>query len=218
MEYQPENQELAGKMDGMKAKVGQIYFDEAVKFMNQGKYYPAMKRVERIRTYAPGLQDDPIFKEFLRNFCKQLMERADKYAERIRRWSGSEGGGHQPLLSGTTQKVLIPRTGSTNAQEIHRRFDFSSPSNDKDAQDCQQADHVSTRALAGSPIPSENLQSILRRCNWDGLVDEVGPEREDGIDTFIWRRPHFPRTGYAEPGQSRFWSMKRMSATEFSTG
>lgn len=199
LEYQPENQELAGKMDGMKAKVGQLYFDEAVKFMNQGKYYPAMKRVERIRTYAPGLQDDPIFKEFLRNFCKQLMERADKYTEK-ELWGNAlvwlqKVEAINPSYPELFQKVLDTK------DRINKRlkksiavFDFSSPSNDKDAGKIAANKLITFLHKSASGdlriIERENLQSILRemQLGQTGLVDvksvqNVGKMR--GIDTFI---------------------------------
>lgn len=199
MEYQPENQDLAVKMDSMKAKVGQLYFDEAVKNMNQGKFYLAMKRVEKIKAYAPSLQDDPIFKEFLRNFCKHLMERADKYAEKEMYGNTlvwlQKVEAINPSYPELFQKVLDTK------DRINKRikksiavFDFGSPSNDRDAGKIAANKLITFLHKNASGdlriIERENLQSILRemQLGQTGLVDvksaqTVGKMR--GIDTFI---------------------------------
>jgi len=49
LEYQPENQDIQKKVDSLKTRVGQIYFDDAVKLLNQGKLYTAMKKAEVVK-------------------------------------------------------------------------------------------------------------------------------------------------------------------------
>jgi len=81
-DYQPDNRELLARLDQLKIKVAQGFFDDAVKQANQGRLYEAMRKIELVKTYSPSLQTDPIFKEFIKNFCAKLMERAQKYSEK----------------------------------------------------------------------------------------------------------------------------------------
>ena len=67
-EYQPNNRELLARLDDLKFKVAQGFFDDAVKQANQGRLYEAMRKIELVRRYNPSLQNDPIFKEFIKNF------------------------------------------------------------------------------------------------------------------------------------------------------
>ncbi|MDP2839418.1 MAG: hypothetical protein Q8O11_05120, partial [Syntrophales bacterium] len=81
-DYQPDNRELLARLDALKVKVGQGFFDDAVKQANQGRLYDAMRKIELVKTFSPSLQGDPIFKEFIKNFCAKLMERAQKNGEK----------------------------------------------------------------------------------------------------------------------------------------
>ena len=198
-EYRPDDKELLARLDALKAKVGQGFFDEAVKDVNQGRFYPALKKIELVKTYAPSLADEPMFKEFVRNFCAKLMERAQKSAEK-EMWGNAlvwyqkvEGlNSNYPELF---QKLLEIR------DHINKRikksiavFDFSSPSANKDAGKIAANKLITYLHKNASGdlriIERENLQSILRemQLGQTGLVDmkaaqNVGKMR--GIDTFI---------------------------------
>lgn len=199
MEYQPDSQELARRMDVMKARIGQLYFDDAVKSVNQDRYYLAMKRLERIKTYSPALLDDPAYKEFLGNFSKRLMERADKYSEK-EMWGNAlvwlRGiDAINPSYPELFQKVL------TTQDRINKRikksiavFDFSSPSNDRDAGKIAANKLITFLHKSASGdlriIERENLQSILRemQLGQTGLVDVKSAQsmgKMQGIDTLI---------------------------------
>jgi len=39
-------------------------------------------RIEFIKTQTPDVQSDPLFKDFINKFCKQMMERADNMGKR----------------------------------------------------------------------------------------------------------------------------------------
>ena len=95
LEYQPMNDDLIKKVDGLKVKAGKFYFDEAVALVNQNKYYAALKNIEFIKAQTSALKDDRSYKDFIDKFCKRMMERADQYVEKelwgnalsgIRKW------------------------------------------------------------------------------------------------------------------------------------
>lgn len=198
-EYQPDDKELFARLDGLKMKVGQGFFDEAVKEVNQGRFYPALKKVELIKSYNPSLADDPILKEFVKNFCAKLMERAQKSAEK-EAWGNAlvwyqKVEGLNPNHPELFQKLLETK------DHINKRikksiavFDFSSPSASKDAGKIAANKLITFLHKNASGdlriIERENLQSILRemQLGQTGLVDmkaaqNVGKMR--GIDTFI---------------------------------
>jgi tetratricopeptide (TPR) repeat protein len=198
-EYQPDNRELLARLDALKAKVGQGFFDDAVKQANQGRLYEAMRKIELVKTYSPSLQTDPIFKEFIKNFCVKLMERAQKYGEkeqygnallwyqRVETLSPNYPELFQKLLE--TRDLINKRIKKSIAV-----FDFSSPSNNKDAGKIAANKLIAYLHKNASGdlriIERENLQSILRemQLGQTGLVDikaaqNVGKMR--GIDTFI---------------------------------
>ncbi len=199
VDYQPDNRELLARLDQLKVKVGQGFFDDAVKQANQGRLYEAMRKIEFIKTYNPSLQTDPIFKEFIKNFCTKLMERAQKYSEK--ELYGNALLWYQkvevlsPNYPDLFQKLLETR------DHINKRikksiavFDFSSPSNNKDAGKIAANKLITYLHKNASGdlriIERENLQSILRemQLGQTGLVDikaaqNVGKMR--GIDTFI---------------------------------
>ncbi len=198
-DYQPDNRELLARLDQLKVKVGQGFFDDAVKQANQGRLYEAMRKIEFIKTYNPSLQTDPIFKEFIKNFCAKLMERAQKYSEKELYGNALLWYQKVEVLSPNYpelfQKLLETR------DHINKRikksiavFDFSSPSNNKDAGKIAANKLITYLHKNASGdlriIERENLQSILRemQLGQTGLVDikaaqNVGKMR--GIDTFI---------------------------------
>jgi tetratricopeptide (TPR) repeat protein len=198
-DYQPDNRELLTKLDGLKMKVGQGFFDEAVKEVNQGRFYPALKKIDLVKSYDPSLMNEPIVKEFIKNFCAKLMERAQKYAEK-EMWGNTlvwyqKVEALNPNYTELFQKLLETR------DHINKRikksiavFDFSSPSASKDAGKIAANKLIAYLHKNASGdlriIERENLQSILRemQLGQTGLVDmkaaqNVGKMR--GIDTFI---------------------------------
>lgn len=198
-DYQPDNRELLARLDSLKVNVAQGYFDDAVKQVNQGRLYDAMRKVELVKSYSPSLQTDPIFKEFIKNFCVKLMERAQKYGEN-EQWGNAllwyqKVEALSPNYPELFQKLLETR------DHINKRikksiavFDFSSPSNNKDAGKIAANKLIAYLHKNASGdlriIERENLQSILRemQLGQTGLVDikaaqNVGKMR--GIDTFI---------------------------------
>jgi tetratricopeptide (TPR) repeat protein len=198
-DYQPDNREVIARLDALKVKVAQGFFDDAVKQTNQGRLYEAMRKIDLVKTYSPSLLTDPIFREFVKNFCVKLMERAQKYGEK--ELYGNALLWYQkvetlsPNYPELFQKLLETR------DHINKRikksiavFDFSSPSNNKDAGKIAANKLITYLHKNASGdlriIERENLQSILRemQLGQTGLVDikaaqNVGKMR--GIDTFI---------------------------------
>jgi tetratricopeptide (TPR) repeat protein len=198
-DYQPDNREVLVRLDQLKIKVAQSFFDDAVKQANQGRLYEAMRKIELVKTYSPSLQTDPIFKEFTKNLCAKLMERAQKYGEKEQHGNAllwyQKVETLSPNYPELFQKLLETR------DHINKRikksiavFDFSSPSNNKDAGKIAANKLITYLHKNASGdlriIERENLQSILRemQLGQTGLVDikaaqSVGKMR--GIDTFI---------------------------------
>jgi tetratricopeptide (TPR) repeat protein len=197
-EYEPENGEILARMDNLKIKAGQTLFDDAVKQSNQGRLHDAMKKVMLVREYNPSLQNDPVFKEFVGNFCAKLMDRAQKYGEK-EQWGNAlvwyqKAEALSPNYPELFQKVL------ENKDLINKRikksiavFDFSSPSASKDAGKIAANKLIAYLHKNASGdlriIERENLQSILREMQLDqtGLVDRKSAQnvKMRGIDTFI---------------------------------
>jgi tetratricopeptide (TPR) repeat protein len=198
-DYQPDNRELLARLDQLKIKVAQGFFDDAVKQANQGRLYEAMRKIELVKTYSPSLQTDPIFKEFIKNFCAKLMERAQKYSEKEQYGNAllwyQKVETLSPNYSELFQKLLETRDLiNKRIKKSIAVFDFSSPSNNKDAGKIAANKLISYLHKNASGdlriIERENLQSILRemQLGQTGLVDikaaqNVGKMR--GIDTFI---------------------------------
>jgi tetratricopeptide (TPR) repeat protein len=198
-DYQPDNTDLLNRLDGIKAKVGQVFFDDAVKQVNQGNFYRALKRVDLIKTYNPQLHRDPVLREFVDNFSAKLIERAQKYGEKemfgnalvwyqkVEALNPNHPELFQKLLE--TRDLINKRIKKSIAV-----FDFSSPSSNKDAGKIAANKLITYLHKNASGdlriIERENLQSILRemQLGQTGLVDikaaqNVGKMR--GIDTFI---------------------------------
>ena len=198
-DYQPDNREVLARLDMLKAKVAQDFFDDAVKLANQGRLYQALRKIELVKTYSPSLQNDPIFKEFIKNLSAKLMERAQKYGEKEQYGNAllwyQKVETLSPNYTELFQKLLETR------DHINKRikksiavFDFSSPSTNKDAGKIAANKLITYLHKNASGdlriIERENLQSILRemQLGQTGLVDikaaqNVGKMR--GIDTFI---------------------------------
>jgi tetratricopeptide (TPR) repeat protein len=198
-DYQPDNKELLARLDGLKVKVGQGFFDDAVKQANQGNLYLAMKRIELVKSYNPSLQGEPIFKEFVANFCGKVMDRAQKYGEK-EMWGNALVWYQKLEVLNSNYPELFQKLLETR-DHINKRikksiavFDFSSPSANKDAGKIAANKLITYLHKNASGdlriIERENLQSILRemQLGQTGLVDikaaqNVGKMR--GIDTFI---------------------------------
>ncbi len=198
-EYQPAKQEPATKLAQLKSKVGELYFDEAVKLANHGSLMRAFKKLALAKSYSPSLTDTSLYREFTGKYCSHLMERGEKYAEK-ELWGNALQWYQKlevlnPNYPDLFQKLLDIR------DHINRRikksiavFDFGSPSTDKDAGKIAANKLITYlhRNASGDLriIERENLQSILRemQLGQTGLVDmkaaqNVGKMR--GIDTFI---------------------------------
>jgi len=199
VEYRPDSVELLDRVDALKFKVGQKYFDEAVKQANAGRLYDGWRKIELLKLYNPALQNDPSYKEFIQKFCARIMERAQKYAEREQ--AGNALIWYQkveallPNYQDLFQKLLETRDIiNKRIRKSIAVFDFSSPSNNKDAGKIAANKLIAYLHKNASGdlriIERENLQSILRemQLGQTGLVDiksaqNVGKMR--GIDTFI---------------------------------
>jgi tetratricopeptide (TPR) repeat protein len=198
-EYQPDNRELLTRLDNLRFKAAQEFFDDAVKQANQGRLYEAMRKIELVRKYNPSLQNDPVLREFIGNFAPKLMERAQKYGER-EQW-GNALVWYQKLESLSPNHPELFQKLLETRDFINKRikksiavFDFSSPSNNKDAGKIAANKLIAYLHKNASGdlriIERENLQSILRemQLGQTGIVDikaaqSVGKMR--GIDTFI---------------------------------
>jgi len=198
-EYQPDNEDLRKKLESMKAKVGQIYFSEAVKLTNQGILFKAMSMLDSARNYLPALQSDPVYRDFIGKYCAKLIERSDKYAEK-ELWGNAyiwlqKAEMFNPSYQNLFQKLLDARDNIN--KRIKRSiavFEFSSPSANKDAGKIA-ANKLTAYLYKNASgdlriIERENLQNILRemQLGQTGLVDiksaqSMGKMR--GIDTFI---------------------------------
>jgi tetratricopeptide (TPR) repeat protein len=200
LEYQPDNSAVMKKVAALKAKAGQFYFDEAVALVNQNRFYTALKHVEFIKAQTPATQDDPSFKDFISKFCRKMMDRADRYVEK-ELWGNALIWYEKVESLNPNYPELYEKIRDVREERIKRRikksiavFDFTSPSNDKDA-GRNAADKLVAylHQKASSDlriIERENLQNILRemQLGQSGLVDTksaqtVGKMR--GIDTFI---------------------------------
>lgn len=215
--YQPDNRDLVKKLEDMKIHVGQIYLEEATRLVNQGKFYKAFKRLELVSASSPSLLDGPIYREFVNNFCAKLVDRAGKFSGR-EMWGNSliwlqRAEALNRNYPGLFQKILEVK------DQINKRirksiavFDFSSPSNDRDAGKIAANKLIAYlhRNASGDLriIERENLQSILRemQLGQTGLVDvkAVQTAKMRGIDTFIMGDVlHFAATKTDMPSMSQ---------------
>ncbi len=199
MDYPSVDPALAGRLDTIKAKASQVYFDESVKLVRQGKLYAAMKKLEIARKYAPSLQSDPLYKEHLTVACDALMKRAEKSSEK-ELWGSAlvwmqKIEAVNPNYPELFQKMIdVKDSINKRIRKSIAVFDFSSPSAEKDAGKIAANKLIAFLHKNASAdlriIERENLQSILKemQLSQTGLVDiktaqSVGKMR--GIDTFI---------------------------------
>ena len=199
MEYPQADPGLKNKLEALKAKASQIYFDESVELLKQDRLYGSFKKLDLAGKYSAALHNDQKYNEHVTQLCATLMKRADKFMEK-------EMWGNALVWLQLIDKLNQDYTNLFQKMNdvkdpITRRvrksiavFDFGSPSTDKDA-----GKIAANRLLAYLHqnasvdlriIERENLQSILRemQLSQTGLVDiktaqSVGKMR--GIDTFI---------------------------------
>lgn len=200
LEYQPMNNDVIKKVDALKVKAGKFYFDEAVALVNSDKFYTALKNIEFIKAQTPAMQDDRSYKDFIDKFCKKMMERADAYVEK-ELWGNALVWYQKVEGLNPNYPQLYEKTRDVREDRIKRRirksiavFDFTSPSNNKDAGRNAAEKLVAYLYQKASSdlriIERENLQNILRemQLGQSGLVDVKSAQtvgRMRGIDTFI---------------------------------
>jgi tetratricopeptide (TPR) repeat protein len=198
-DYQPDDKEILKHLDDLKIKVGQTFFDDAVKQANQGRLYEALKKAGLVKEYNPSLASDPIFREFVQNLCAKMMDRSQKFIEK--EMFGNALVWYQKVESISPNYPELFQKLQETKDLISKRikksvavFDFSSPSASKDAGKIAANKLIAYLYKNASGdlriIERENLQSILRemQLGQTGLVDlkaaqNVGKMR--GIDTFI---------------------------------
>lgn len=198
-DYPSVDPAVAGKLEALKAKTGQIYFDESVNLVRQGRLYAAMKKLDMARKYVPSIQNDPLYKEHLTVACDALMKRAGKYNDK-ELWGNAlfwmqKIEDVNPNYPELFQKMIeVKDSINKRIRKSIAVFDFSSPSADKDAGKIAANKLIAYLHKNASAdlriIERENLQSILKemQLSQTGLVDiktaqSVGKMR--GIDTFI---------------------------------
>ncbi len=199
IEYPSADASVAGKLDALKTKAGQVYFEESVKLVKNGKLYAAMKKLEMARKYVPSMNNDPNYKENLTHACDALMKRAGKATEK-ELWGNAlfwmqKIEAVNPNYPELFQKMIEVKDAiNKRIRKSIAVFDFSSPSTEKDAGKIAANKLIAYLHKNASAdlriIERENLQSILKemQLSQTGLVDiktaqSVGKMR--GIDTFI---------------------------------
>lgn len=198
-EYMADSQILQKKLENLRAKAGQFYFDGAVAALGKNKLYDCLKKVEYVKKYAPELQDGSAFKQFINNLCEKLVGRADELSEK-ELWGNAliwlqKVEGLNSSYSGLFQKQIEVK------DHINRRikraiavFDFGNPANNKDAGKIAANKLITFLYKNASGdlriIERENLQSILRemQLGQTGLVDMKSAQtlgKMQGIDVFV---------------------------------
>lgn len=199
MDYPQADPGLAKKLEALKAKAGQLYFEESVALLKQDKLYDAFKKLQLSSSYAPALVDNLQFRQHATRLCAAAMRRAEKFMEK-ELWGNALFWlqkieaiiPNYPDLFQKMNDVKDPIT--KRVRKSIAVFDFGSPSGEKDAGKIAANKLLAYLHQNASVdlriIERENLQSILRemQLSQTGLVDiktaqSVGKMR--GIDTFI---------------------------------
>jgi tetratricopeptide (TPR) repeat protein len=136
-DYPPVDPALTKKLETLKAKAGQLYFEESVKLVRQGRLYAAMKKLEAARNLVPSIQNDPLYKEHVTVTSDALMKRADKFTEK-ELWGNALVWMQKIEIVNPNYPELFQKTIDVK-DSINKRirksiavFDFSSPSAEKD--------------------------------------------------------------------------------------
>jgi tetratricopeptide (TPR) repeat protein len=198
-EYTADGQTIQNKLDNLRAKAGQWYFDEAVGLLGKNKLYESIRKVEFVKKYAPDLQNGSLFKAFTNNLCEKLVGRAEEQMEK-ELWGNAliwlqKAEGLNPTYPNLFQKQIEVK------DHINRRikraiavFDFGNPANSKDAGKIAANKLITFLYKNASGdlriIERENLQSILRemQLGQTGVVDMKSAQtlgKMQGIDVFV---------------------------------
>jgi tetratricopeptide (TPR) repeat protein len=199
MDYPQADAGISKKLESLKEKTSQIYFEDSVKLLKQDQLYGSIKKIELARSYSPALRDDALYREHVNNLCAALIKRAEKLIEK-EMWGNAlvwmqKVETLSPNYTDLFQKMNDVKDPITKRiRKSIAVFDFGSPSSDKDAGKIAANKLIAFLHKNASVdlriIERENLQSILRemQLSQTGLVDiktaqSVGKMR--GIDTFI---------------------------------
>ena len=198
-DYPQADPNIGKKLDAIKGKASQLYFEESVKLLKEEKLYGSLQKLELARNYTPSLKGDPLYKEHLNNLCEALMKRAVKLIEKEMWGNGlvwlQKVETLNPNYTDLFQKMIEVKDAiNKRIRKSIAVFDFGSPSSEKDAGKIAANKLIAYLHKNASGdlriIERENLQSILRemQLSQTGLVDiktaqSVGKMR--GIDTFI---------------------------------
>jgi len=198
-DYQQPDEALARKMEILKAKVGQIFLEEASRLTKQGKLYAAVKKLIGARNYLPDAQNNQKYKEYSASACDAMINRADKLGKEDL-WGNAlfwmqKIEAINPNYPELFQKMIEAKDHiNKGIRKSIAVFDFSSPSSDKDAGKIAANKLIAYLHKNASAdlriVERESLQSILKemQLTQTGLVDiktaqSVG--KMQGIDTFI---------------------------------
>lgn len=199
LEYEPDNEQLINRMEGLKLKGGRAHFDKAMKFFSQGKLTRAVEGLFASLKYSPSLADGHLYKSFLNSLCQKLDQRSDNCIAQ-KKWGNAliwlkKIESIDPDYKGLFHKHQLAEDKiKTRIRKSIAVFDFSYPTENKDAGRIVASKLVSFLSKNASGdlkiVERENLQSILKemQLGQTGLVDidtakKVGKMR--GIDTFI---------------------------------
>jgi len=198
-EYEPDNKTLSVKVEILRRKAGEIYFENAMRLSSQRKLSRATEDLLAALQYSPSLIDSPVYKGFLRSLCQKLDQRSEVYIE-LKKWGNALVWLEKVESIDPSYEDLFRKTQLVK-EKIEKRirksiavFDLSSPSENIDAGKIVASKLVNFLSKnAGRDLKifeRENLQSILKEMHLgqSGLVDmdtarKVGKVR--GIDTFI---------------------------------
>ncbi|HUT70646.1 MAG TPA: CsgG/HfaB family protein [Desulfatiglandales bacterium] len=199
LEYEPDNQGLAKRIEALKLKGGEVCFDRAMELASQRKLSGAAEALSRSLEFAPSLEKSDYYTEFLSSLCQKLDQRSDVYIE-LKKWGNALVWLKKLENINPEYKGLFHKQQSVR-DKIKKRirksiavFDFSSPAENEDAGKIVASKLVSFLSKNASGdlkiVERENLQSILKemQLGQTGLVDldtakTVG--KIGGIDTFI---------------------------------
>jgi tetratricopeptide (TPR) repeat protein len=199
MDYPQADPGISKKLEELKLKASNIYFEESIGLLKEEKLYGAHKKIELARKYSASIQENQQYPEHTSRLFAALMKRADKYIEK-EMWGNAliwlqKVESINPDYPELFQKVNDVKDPITRrVRKSIAVFDFGAPSTEKDAGKIAANKLIAFLHKNASVdlriIERENLQSILRemQLSQTGLVDiktaqSVGKMR--GIDTFI---------------------------------
>lgn len=199
LEYEQDNEQLVRRVEALKLKAAEAFFDEATKFSSEMKLSPAVEALQNSLKFAPSIAETDYYKDSLSTISRKLVQRSDAYIE-LRKWGNAlvwlkKLNRIHPDYEGLFHKLQSVQDKIRNRiRKSIAVFDFSSPSENPDAGKIVASKLVSFLSKNASGdlkiVERENLQSILKemQLGQTGLIDmdtakTVGKMR--GIDTFI---------------------------------